>query len=545
MLDLRQSLLDYTTEMLVAIAESRGMAAEKPRDDLLQDIAEASLGPLSLHLLWDGLSLAEREALSDLAGKGGWMPAAYFEHEHGRPRDFGPARLLRERLWEHPENACESLLFRGLIFRGFSAGGQSLTWYIPTDLLDQLPAPALASISPKAPRPVAGEVVLSRTASDYLLRAVYHVLVCARSEVSPRVTAVRNRLGLEPDAPDEQRVAYFSRLGHRMALEMGLVQGEHVPPTHVRRAQAWLAKTWSGALDVVIAAWAASEEWHELLEAPGLTYEGGRLPPAAPAREHVLGALRDLDAGAWYRVTDLQEWIRDSDPGFLRSDADFDSLFLRSENDGQALDGLAAWMQVDGRVIEEILVELNALSALSLGASGPLPCFRVEPSAWWLPRAAAEGLPPKPISIGPDLLLTLPAQASPGLRYQVEAVSEWEPSQGRYRITRASLRRVQSRGVSPERVERFLESHGRRFGPLARAHLASLVGPPTARAEDMVALTPEDPEALAAISSDPGMRLLITGAPFQGRVLIPKAKWQAAHARLLTLGFRVQNLAED
>ncbi|NPV07165.1 MAG: hypothetical protein HPY83_04270 [Anaerolineae bacterium] len=539
MLNTPQSLLDYDTELLRAIALTRGLDASASRPQLLAALSEANSRPLSVRLLWEELSEEERRAVARLAAKGGWMPAVYFEHEFGGVRRFGPARLVRERLWEHPQSVTESLLFRGLIFRGFSPGKETAVWYLPTDAAPLIPVREEDARPPAEPTPVEGDVRIARPADDFLVRALYHVVGAARLGERPLHSAVRSRLASEPDAPDEARIEYFAALAQALAHEMRFLRDAAINQRDAGRIRTWLASPRSDALAAVAHAWLASTSWHELLRAPGLVFEGGQVPAAAPARQAIVDALERLEPARWYAVADLQDWMQRMCPDFLRSDSDFDSLYLRDGPGGAPLDGLAAWMRVEGRFLEEVLVALNALAAVSLGAAGPMRCLRVEATAWWASQEPVAEAIASPLSLGPGLTLTLAREAPLLLRYQVEAVADRGPVPGAYRLTRASVRRAHRRGIDSARLERFLEANASGFDDGSRRALAALMGPPTAWAEAAVVLEPEDEDALEDLLQDPGIKLCLEAELPRGRLLFRRERWAAAAARLRALGFRL------
>ncbi len=371
LLNTRQSLLGYDSAMLEAVARSRGIDPAQEREGLVEALVNTSSGPLTMRLLWDELAVEERRAIAYLATKGGWLPAVYFESSFGSARPFGPARLLRERLWERPASVTEALLFRGLVFRGFSPDSRFDIWYIPPDLLEALPAsefPVLARA--EAPSPLDAEARIALPAGDYLVRAVYHAVAAARLGERPVSAALRRRIAAEPGAPDDERIEHMGALAHSVARSLGFLEEDRIPPEALPRITAWLWAPRGAATRATARAWRSCEDWHELLHAPGLIYDGGRLPSAVPARQDLLEALRQLEAGHWYSVFELQTWLRHSKPDFLRRDSDFSGLYMRAEAGGEALDGIGAWMQIEGRFLEEVLVALNGLGAVSLGTAG-------------------------------------------------------------------------------------------------------------------------------------------------------------------------------
>ncbi|NLT41426.1 MAG: hypothetical protein GXX93_02010 [Anaerolineae bacterium] len=533
-----QSLLDYDSAMLEAVAHTRGLDASLGRDLLVAAISEANAGPLTARLLWEELPLEQRKAMAFLAGKGGWLPAVYFESDYGSVRPFGPARLLREHLWEAPASVTEALLFRGLIFRGFSPDRSSDTWYIPPELLALLPAEELTELQQgETPSPLADEVQATLPAGNLVVRAVYSVVAAARLGEGPLAAAVKGRLASEAGATDEERLEHTVALGLSLAGAMGFVLSGRIPARARTDIVAWLESPPAGSLREVARHWLRCEDWHELLHAPGLIYDGGRLPSAVPARRTLLESLAALEPGRWYAVADLQTWMRRAHPDFLRRDSDFSALYMRRESGGEMLGGIGAWMQIEGRFVEEALVALNGLGAVSLGTAGATRCLRVESTAWW---AAAEHPPGprrrRPLTVSPDLTLHLTAGSPWMLRYQVESIAERAAPGDRYRITRASVRRALSRGLDPAGIARFLDKTAVGFGDRQHRDLQALAGPPTVTTREAMVLEPEDEDAYRSLLRDAGFRLCVDAELPGRRLLVRPDLWPAAEARLRALG---------
>lgn len=540
--DLARSLADYDGAMLKAIALSRGLETGDSRAELLEAILSEALSPLAVRLLWQRLHEDERRALEELAAKGGSLRAVHVEHDYGEVRHFGFGRLVRERLWENPANTTESLYFLGLIFRGFEQSGAAAIWYVPADLLSLLPLPSPQPV-PEAIESLLleAEVEPARAADDFLPRAVLHILVAARADDGRPVEAAARRLAIEADAPDEERSAYFARLALALAQEAGLVEGQRLSPRVAERARRWLRLPRARAVAAVGATWLTAAGWHELLQAPGIAFEGGRLPEAKPARRRLCQVLAGLASGPWYRVRDLQLWLLRNEPDFLRRDADFDSLYLRDSESGAPLDGIAAWMQVEGRFADEVLVTLNALTAISLGTYDDARCFRLEPGAFWLrgepSPAVAEGLA---LRLLPGLEVSCASDARYFTCYQIERLAEPLRAAGRWRFSRGSLRQALRAGLELERMLAFLQSHVAGFDTEARRDVEALVAPPTIETAPRVLLSTSDPEGLAAVMDDPAMAIFRLELLPDGRLLVPAAVWPAVEARLRQRGYQVQ-----
>ena len=541
MLDVRRSLLDYDPETLRAIAASRGLPLKDNKAELISMLVEESTLPLSLQLLWSDLGPREREALATLAAHGGELAAVYFEAEYGTVRHYGPARLLRERLWENPVNTSERLFFLGLAFRGFSEDGSAATWYIPSDVLPLLPLPD-ATRHVSLPQPISGEVEVSREANDLLLRATFRALLAARERQHPLAGALQRILAPEPDAPDDERLRTIAALAISLGEAMGFLRDGQIARGRQSQILRWLRLPRARAMAELYHAWLTASAWHELANAPGLIYEGGNLPDPAPARAALVRALGRLQPRRWYAVADLQAYLRSTQPDFLRRDSNYDSLYLRDSSSGAPLDGLEAWMQVEGRFVEEVLVALNALGQVSLGASQGSRCFRLEAHS---PGAEAqpsdEPLRCNRFDLTVDLQIVLPRDCSLYLLYQVERIAEavgGDKQNLRFQLSRRSLRRAADSGVGTERVLAFLRRHAGHFDGTHESAIMALTGPVVLDAEAMVLLTrPTDDEPALP---DPTQLGGIGERLSDGRLLIPRRRWPEVEAKLAALGIKVR-----
>ncbi|MHB0875099.1 MAG: hypothetical protein ACYC5O_03535 [Anaerolineae bacterium] len=539
MRDLKRSMLDYDAETLAAIAATRGIAATGDVDDLRAELVRQGSSRLSLSLLWEQLAEPERAALCRLAAAGGAIRTVYFESEYGALRQFGPGKLARERLWEQPAPLTARLYFLGLIFRGFEDGGQAAIWYVPGDVQAGLPVPACATAIPAAPAPLPGAAAESRPAGDLLALAVLHSLIAARGGARRPAEGAARRLALDAPDLDEERLSWLGLLGERLAHEMGFLHGSRITPSGRARVRRWLGLGRRQAVLGVAEAWAGSGGWHELRQAPGLRFEGGRLPDARPARQALLTTLAQFEPGRWYSVPDLKAWLRQSQPGFLRTNADFESLYVRDAASGETLDGIGAWMGVEGRFVDEVLFILNGLGAVDLGSTADTRLFAVTAAAWWRPEVSPSEAVAAGISLDDDdLALVVSGEAALSHLYQAETFAAPQGS-GHYLITRASLQRAEAQGVGIETVCAYLGRHAG-VGDAALARVRRLVQPPTVLAEPLVALSTDDASALETLLAGDAAIAAGVHRLDDGRVAVSRDAWQQLAERLRQLGWQVE-----
>jgi hypothetical protein len=143
---LREILDDTSYPLLTVIARQRGLTVPHncSKSDLVALVHEALSDPERLQATLATLSQAERAVLEDLRVAGGHLPRYHLARRHGdlrrhRPwQDDAPARP-----WEDPQSPTERLYFLGLIF--YHKPTRDLI--IPTDLLDQYPAPERPAVT--------------------------------------------------------------------------------------------------------------------------------------------------------------------------------------------------------------------------------------------------------------------------------------------------------------------------------------------------------------------------------------------------------------
>ena len=88
------------------------------------------------------LPMEVKTALEDLTQHGGRLPWAQFTRTYGEVREMGPAKRDRERPYEQPISAAETLWYRAFVARAFfdTPAGPEEFAYIPDDLLQADPS---------------------------------------------------------------------------------------------------------------------------------------------------------------------------------------------------------------------------------------------------------------------------------------------------------------------------------------------------------------------------------------------------------------------
>lgn len=141
--DLTESLQGRDLGHLRIITELWGSVLDN--QDIRSTILELNsilLKPTAVNDMVANLPAEVKTALEDLTQHAGRLPWAQFTRTYGEVREMGPAKRDRERPYEQPISAAESLWYRALVARAFfdTPAGPEEFAYIPDDLLKLIPA---------------------------------------------------------------------------------------------------------------------------------------------------------------------------------------------------------------------------------------------------------------------------------------------------------------------------------------------------------------------------------------------------------------------
>jgi len=475
---LHRFLVDYDMAMLRALAENLGLALETNRQtEAANQLAAALAEPSSIQIALARLSSEGRLALDRLLVAGGRLRAPQFNRQFGQVRPVGPGRLERETAWRHPANPAEELFYAGLIYRAFYQDERGPGEYvvIPDELRCLLPQPAaMPEAFVVAPVPGLGEPPTQETTLVYDL--FLYLAYVQNQDVRPYAdgrlqrrdaSALVERLG----QPGERRLAMAHHLAERLRLvarQRGLLRLE------AAAAKGWLTAAPARQLAVLQAAWRDDPTWVDLCHVPGLVcdVQTGWLERTDPVatRKAILSWLARCPPETWWPCASFVAAVKAADPDFQRPDGDYDSWYIRDTAANAYLSGFESWDQVEGRLIADLLA--GPLSCLGVvywveSDAGPV-CRLTAAGAHWLGLAGGEAEAPRPapISIGPDLLVDVPAGASLYVRFQLERFAELAQAEPcRYRLTASGLSRALARGIQVEQVLAFLRRAGQRPVP--------------------------------------------------------------------------------
>lgn len=507
--DLHQTLQGHDLGFLHLVAGLWGVnLGEGDKRSVLQSLIAALQDEALFWEMVESLTASARQALEDLAQRGGRLPWAAFSRRYGDIRPMGAARRERERPDLHPVSPAEMLWYRALIGRAFldlpPAEPQEYA-YIPDEWLAWLnttpaPAPTL-NVRPATP----AEAAHPRLASDAILDHACTLLA-----------ALRSGLPL-PEALGDIPTAALQAL-----LQSAGLLDEHARPLP-EGVQRFLQAPRGEALLVLFQAWQGSRTFNELRLLPHLAFEGQWENDPLRARTALLSLLGPLAAQPnWWSLEGFITAVRETQPDFQRPAGDYDSWFIRRAGSEQFLRGFAHWEEVDGALVRFILtgplhwLGLLDLAAAAPEATAPITAFRF--SAWASTLLA--GQPPQGLAeenghlvIHSDARLTLPPLTPRWLRYQIARFGEWLPpdAQGHhYRLTPTSLQRARQQGLKVEHLLSLLQKYA--AGPIPPAVVQALrrwesQGTP-AHIQRVILLRVSRPEILAELRRGPAARCL-------------------------------------
>ncbi len=544
---LRQCLFDDDLALLRVIAAQWSVELPTNRHDDAVDVLTARLSqPAAQVELWSSLPETERQALSNMATVGGWMPAGAFTRRFGDIRPIGPGRLERERPWESPVSVAEALWYRGLIFKAFDQGpgGMQEVVFVPQELDGMieatrisertLPAPVPA---PEAPRPAGA--LLADDLCSWL--AYIHAAPVNTTPGQPLPDLHRQTFSHQLRVQDGSRLDLLNHL----AAQLSLVKPDTTllrPDPHT--ATTWLqSHTWQQQR-ALYEGWHDSLAWNDLWRVPTLRCEdtGSWHNDPHAARRIVLDTLAKLEPGAWYRKDDFVAAIRESSPDFQRPGGDYDTWYIRDAATNQYLKGFESWERVEGALLHFILGgPLHWLGVVDLDADRASFC--VTDIGYWLLGTHAGDAPP----LSKDSTFVVRAdgqvQVSASRRYdrfQLARVAEWVASGEVYtfRITPSSLERAKAQRITPERIVEFLERTSGAPAPESLAGALRRWGTrgTEAWAQQAVVLRVARPELLDQLAESPRTRKFIRETVSSTVALIAPRDWPELSDALFEMG---------
>ena len=540
MRSLDQLLIRCDPIRLAAIARLRG--EELPsgsRREIVDAVAAYLTDPAAQLLVWEDLSEGEQEAVAALVSSDGGLPWLTFTRSWGEVRNMGPARLEREKPWEHPVSPAERLWYRGLVFRDVEDGPDGLveTAVLPQEMHSLFPAtlppmpeveaaPSPASVSP------ADDSLLDDVCTMLAYLQSHQVRLTPEAELPARD---QEHLARHLRCQSLERLAFLCHLVSRLEL-LRTTDQDRVRPDP-EPVIAWLQAPAQDQRMTAAEAWRDDPTWNDLWHIPSLNPDdtGSWQNDPLRARQAFLRHLSSCRPGEWVSVSSLAAALKAADPDFQRPNGDYAAWYIRDKASGEYLSGFENWDNVEGALVHYLLTGPMAwLGLVDLGSEregGEPKVFCL--SAAGLAFLGIGGPAPKvesapPLTVQADLVVLVPA-ARRYERFQLSRIADWVRTADpyAYRLTPSSLGRARKQAISVAKIKGFLEQASAAEIPrsarkaLDRYHQRGA----EARLERGVLLRVEDEHLLEQLATSPGTRRFIREVVGPTTALVARGDW--------------------
>lgn len=480
--DLIKSLQGKDMGHLRIIAGLWGVVLDAPDvRSALPRLAAQLLDRKLINEIVSDLPAEARAALDDLMNNAGRLPWALFSKRFGVVREFGAARRDREQPHQNPVSPAEMLWYRGLLARAFfdSPAGPEEFAYIPSDLIDLLPAPHTGPVAALG-RPASPlERAFPVPSSDHILDHACTLLAALRLGLPAEDIQALDFGPLSP-TPDNLKA---------LLAAAGLLDPTGMPIPEPTRT--WLESSRGEALLALLRAWLLSPTFDDLRLLPGLKAEGDWQNDPVRARQSVRDFLSTVPGlthpyeRPFWSLEAFVEDVHQRYPDFQRPAGDYDSWYLRSLESGDFLRGFENWDKVDGALIRFMITgplywmgvfELACANDPQQDPAAPVTAFRY--STWaaaLLEGQPSEGLAPETASIQAlsDGHLIVPRLAPRSVRYQIARFTNWngfKDDEYHYNLSPGSLQRARQQGLVINHLLALLRTHASATPPsLTRA----------------------------------------------------------------------------
>lgn len=533
-------LQSYDNDMLARIAHAWELDIEAmTREKIEEALVDSMTNEMLLQEMINVLPPQASKAWETLAKNVGRLPWSEFSRKFGDLRNLGPAARERAEPDLHPDNAVESLYYRGLIGRGFlDAHPEPREFaFIPEEILSnpiELPAtPSLTEVRPVTP----SEIKRHQSANTRLLDHVTDWLSCLR---------MNRNLNESYFTKAELTEKFIAAI----AVNTGLIsQGKELQTDLVG---SFLQAERLSKLKEWFTIWKKSGVINDLLMMPGYSFEGTWSNDPIFSRNFILQKLTGFDVQTWYSLSSFIAMIKTESPDFQRPAGNFDTLSIRKTGSKVYLAGREHWDDVEGEFIRYLFKgPLHWLGVVDLAYSS----MEVEPYAFRLstlanyllkeeaqkPILAAETTP----KLSSDLTIIVPVNASRLLRYQIgrfTGISSNSISETRFQITAESLTIAENFGLKIDQLLRLLAKHIKSPQPQSFKKLAQRWDQNRleARFEKTTLLRVEDPSILKQLMEHPNASRMIKEVLTPQFAIINSKSMQSIQKILLESGILSQ-----
>ncbi len=328
-----------------------------------------------------------------------------------------------------------------------------------------------------------------------------------------------------------------------LALEMEMVKQTPNGLRTTRTAVNWLQQSRERQLREIADAWSRSM-WNELRHTPEIQCEGENWEnDPILARNGLLEAIpRNIK---WFKIHDLVQNMKLKMPDFQRPDGNFDTWYIRDKATQQYISGFDNWELVEGRLIAFLLKGPLTWLGLIITAETPQgPCFSATDR---LLEWVSESEPPKdktrqPLTIQSEGLIKVTNNADRYHRFQAARISDPIPITSEntffYRLTPNALSSAQKQGITPDRVQQFLETASGKALPagVKRAINRWSENGIEGRLETVAVLRVRDAEIMQTLRTNPKTRDFIGESLGNLAATVKLEHRDALHAAVVQLG---------
>jgi len=497
--DLYHSLQKQDIGHLRIIAELWGLELDSStKDEALDELSASLLDPNLFTELIDSLPPQADSAITALVNAGGRIPWVTFTRQHGNIREAGAGKRDREKPYQNPTSATETLFYRGLLGRSFFETEKGLQEfaYIPDDLL-----PLILRRDGAGSAPIINTEPLGRPASP----GERGQETLANDSILDDATTLLAALRLGSELPETMMP---NSIAQAFLQNAKIIDKNKEPqPAAIKK---FLEGSRKDALSMLADAWIESDTFNELKLMPGIICEGEWKNQPLETREFLLNLLDDIPEGKWWSINALIRDIKSKYADFQRPAGDYDSWFIKRTSDGQYLRGFAYWDQVDGALIRFFITNvLHWLGQVDLSTSEGA----TNPTAFRLTSSERTQDEHGKITVSSNGKISIERTASLVARYQISRFCEWldeKKDAYQYQVTTNSLMKAKEQGLKAEHLLALLVKHTNNKvpPPMVKALKRWEINGTEARVETQTILRLSKPEVLDEMRKSKAARFL-------------------------------------
>lgn len=459
---LAETFQDYEADQIEMIAEQWGieenLTKEKNTDKALIDFLTDE--DLFLEIV-ETLPKLATQAMQSLVKAGGKIARGQFEREFGELREMGAAIREKERPDRNPISTAERLYYRGLIGLAFfdEPGGTMEFYFLPNEFLKSLEKIGLAKAK-RNPIPLAtsqpkGKLV---SASDSILDSICLTLSALR--------------GMIPHDEIEKILSPGLYQFSLSLLKVMEVISEDLKIQEADLLRQMLIEPRGSLHLTVFNHWKNTTNINELREAPGLIFEGKWKNDPVQPRAWLLERLKELKADAWVPVEGFVKWVHTNHPDILRSGGEYDSWFIREEENSDYLQGFSHWGKIEGAYLHNMLTKIlhwiGILDTVVDKETKAVLAFRKSIIAESLFNNTASENGQKEqnqFTLQKNGRILIENNCSREVRYQIGRFCAWEGKRGNhthFSINHTAMERAKAQKIAPEQIKKLLRKHAQK-----------------------------------------------------------------------------------